>query len=441
MDRSTALRIFGVSELAGENQLQAAYWRLRAHLERRLEQSYSNAEMAACRAELAELDVALDLAVGSRSAAARLRPTFEPAIGSSLRIPLPAAVGAGVLLLVAFVLAVRLGFVVLAPGSLLADLLGVGTDPTEAQLAQELEAGDAEAAEADGAEEVGEEAAEGTAKISVFGNLEGATLVVADITTREVALEGLANGTEYELPAGQYEVRVEHEKCFDVWSKDFDLASGDYREISARICADQAWLVVRSNVSGDRLEIDGQPLGSTSADEHPLAAGEHEVRVAKSGYGVWKGSVSLPAAQTITLRADLLPETNEPSDDARKPRPQQPTASAAPPPRPAGADAGSSRPSPEKLRATHKWHQTARQYLLSHYDHNRSDDFDSAEEIQSVPCEDWLGLEQAFDASRLQLSMTGFYGFDGTKWVDGAFGIRADMREIAYERLRQCGLR
>ena len=439
MDRSTALRIFGVSEPAGESQLQAAYWRLRAHLERRLEHSYSNAEVAACRAELHELDIALDLAVGSRSRAARLRPSFEPVPGSSLRIPLPAALGAGFLLLMAFALAVRVGFIVLAPGSLLADLLGAdsGADPAETQLAQQAGDGDEGA---DGFEGAGEEA-EALAKISVLGNLEGATLVVADIATREVALEGLADGTEYELPAGQYEVRVEHEKCFDAWSKDFDLASGDRRDISAHNCADQAWLVVRSNVSGDRLEIDGQPLGTTSADEHPLAAGEHEVRVAKSGYAVWTGSVSLPPAQTITLRADLLPESTGPNEDARESRPQQPAATAPPPPRPAGADAGRSEPSRKELQARHNWHQDARRYLLSHYDHNRSDDFDSAEEIHSIPCDDWLGLEQTFDAGRLQLSMTRFYGFDGTKWVDGAFGIRGDMREVAYERLRQCGLR
>jgi hypothetical protein len=100
-------------------------------------------------------------------------------------------------------------------------------------------------------------------------------------------------------------------------------------------------------------------------------------------------------------------------------------------------------PTPERDtdRRTHEWHRNAKQYLLARYDRDQSGQLDSLAEIEAIPCSDWRGLEQSFDAGGLALPMTRFYGFDGTKWVENAFGVTSEMRGEAYLRLQDCGLR
>jgi len=66
-----------------------------------------------------------------------------------------------------------------------------------------------------------------------------------------------------------------------------------------------ASLVVRSNVSGDVLKIDGQTLGSTSASTHNLAPGRHVIRVEKKGYEAFERTLTLAAGERETLRAVL----------------------------------------------------------------------------------------------------------------------------------------
>ena len=87
------------------------------------------------------------------------------------------------------------------------------------------------------------------------------------------------------------------------------------------------------------------------------------------------------------------------------------------------------------------WHRSAKQYLLGRYDRDRSGLLDSQEEVDSVPCSDWLGLEDSFDGSGLALSMTKFFGFDGTKWIEESFGVSRDMRTATYLYLKECGVR
>ena len=40
-----------------------------------------------------------------------------------------------------------------------------------------------------------------------------------------------------------------------------------------------------------------------------------------------------------------------------------------------------------------------------------------------------------------RLSMTKFFGFDGTKWIDESFGVSKEMRTATYLHLKECGLR
>lgn len=64
-----------------------------------------------------------------------------------------------------------------------------------------------------------------------------------------------------------------------------DPASRDgFNKPSARDSNKQSQLIVRSNVFGDTVTIDGKPMGATGPAAHTLTPGEHTVRVEKEGF-------------------------------------------------------------------------------------------------------------------------------------------------------------
>ncbi|MEW8438671.1 MAG: SUMF1/EgtB/PvdO family nonheme iron enzyme, partial [Candidatus Thiodiazotropha taylori] len=70
-------------------------------------------------------------------------------------------------------------------------------------------------------------------------------------------------------------------------------------------------LIIRSNVSGDTVYIDGKAVGPTGKTPHRLAAGEHTVRVEKPGYESWEQSAQIKAGEQQTLRVELQPKSGE----------------------------------------------------------------------------------------------------------------------------------
>ena len=65
----------------------------------------------------------------------------------------------------------------------------------------------------------------------------------------------------------------------------------------------------------------------------------------------------------------------------------------------------------------------------------------SEEELRGVPCDQWLSLEQSYNEGGLGLSLTKFYGFDGERWRTNALGVGDTVRDVAYKRMKECGLR
>lgn len=65
------------------------------------------------------------------------------------------------------------------------------------------------------------------------------------------------------------------------------------------------FLVVRSNVYGDRVAIDGEDVGPTGPRAHAVGPGTHRVAVSKDGYLRWVASVDVAPGETRTLRARL----------------------------------------------------------------------------------------------------------------------------------------
>jgi hypothetical protein len=279
------------------------------------------------------------------------------------------------------------------------------------------------------------------ARVRVRSNLPETHLEIVEASTGELAHAGVPDGEAIELAAGRYELRVEHAECSDIWSRDLVLDAGSDREIVAQTCRNTGWLIVRSNLSRDRLRIDGDEVGSTGPDVHSLAVGEHAIEVSKPGFQPWHGAIEVPAATTLTLRASLtqVPENAESKQDSG-PKVRHYTPAREPDPAEAAADPGSIM-TPFEIERTHEWHRGATRYLLTRYDSDVSGHLDTSEEVSEIPCDDWRSLEGSFDQGGLQLPLTRFYGFDGTKWVEDAFGITEEVRAIAYERMLECGLR
>ena len=66
------------------------------------------------------------------------------------------------------------------------------------------------------------------------------------------------------------------------------------------------WIVVRSNVSRDRVLIDGEALGPSGAGRHELTPGTHVVRVERSGYQAFEQTIEVESGAKVTVRAMLL---------------------------------------------------------------------------------------------------------------------------------------
>ena len=68
-------------------------------------------------------------------------------------------------------------------------------------------------------------------------------------------------------------------------------------------------LIVRSNVSGDTVYLDGKAMGPTGAVPHILSPGEHTIRVEKQGFEPFETKITLTAGTKKTIRARLMPVT------------------------------------------------------------------------------------------------------------------------------------
>lgn len=429
MDRASALRILGLDASASPSEVEAAYWALRGHIEVRAEESHSELFRAERAGELRLLDEAIRTVRAYPNAGAG-----SAGPGRSRALPWLWA-WASLSTLLALVLAVLLlvGPSEPPPGSVGAGGgAGIRGDTPVQAVAPAAQPGAGEAP----TEAITADTAPGAQALLIAqATLEDTQLEILDESGSQV-VRAPADGRSHALAPGSYRLRATNPACPDEWVEEVTLEAGERHEVLASNCADTGWVVVRSNVGGDRVMVDGRSAGSTGPHQHTLSAGEHTVRVTKPGYQPWDGVIVVEAAELVTLRAQLVPSEEEPespSDDAEPPGADA-AASAA-------ADAEIPERDPSMLIASRGWHDSARQWLLARYDLNLSRQLDTPQEIEAIPCTEWLGLERSFDASGLGLPLTRLYGFDGPGWVESSLGVSTRMRDVAYLHMRRCGLR
>jgi hypothetical protein len=70
------------------------------------------------------------------------------------------------------------------------------------------------------------------------------------------------------------------------------------------VAASASDVAIKSTPESADITIDGKYMGSTPSNI-PLAAGEHQVEIAKSGFKVWKRDVTLVSGGQITLDVTL----------------------------------------------------------------------------------------------------------------------------------------
>ena len=394
MTKETALRIFGLDAAASHAAARGAHAALRAHLETRVRAAADMQQTRAVafyRQQLHDLDASLEAIVGTGVRPPRGRRRRS----SGLRM--------GVALLG-----------VLALAWIAREI--------DARLAQDAVARPkAAVVSASQAIPVG-----GSARLGLSGNLVGAVAEVAEVENGEVVYRGPADGRLLVLDEGEYALRVEHEGCPDVWRDSVVLSSGSHVERLARNCAAHGLLTLQASGAETQLVIDGREL--ERVDAVAVDEGPRRVRVERSGHEPWEAPVDVVAGSQIVLEPALVARIAEPLSRPARPRPAGS----------ARVDTGSQ---PGEVWLTHDWHLSARRYLVARYDRDRSGKLDSLDEIEAIPCSDWRGLEQSFDEGGLALSMTRFYGFDGSKWIEGAFGVSGALRAETYLRLKDCGLR
>lgn len=315
------------------------------------------------------------------------------------------------------------------------------------------------------------------ARLVVESRPKNAELRIRSPESEELLLKIEGQGARIELAAGAYEIEVSREDCPDSWIRAIELEPGETRRYEPTICAGAGELVVRSNLTADRLRIDEFDVGSTRAEPHLLGVGDHDLRVDKEGYLPFEGKVRIRPDERKELRVELVrdPGGAQEAPVVLPPLPFEKISPSLPPElsnRPARSDAGDGRPAfvpdpilPDPIRADRAalptrlfeldspgekrglprggstpWLDAMANRIRTRFDADRSGRIDRDSETEAIPCAVWLEIEESFDEAGLGLSMSRFYGFDGSEWHPDALGFAVEQRALAYQRMRGCGL-
>lgn len=300
------------------------------------------------------------------------------------------------------------------------------------------------------------------AKLVLLGRLPGATLRVLDSDREELFVKIAAEGAVVELDAGRYALEVSREDCPDIWTRSVYFEAGATHQFEPFLCVGEGTVTVRSNVTKDRLLIDGFDVGATGAEPHTLGVGDHEVRVEKTGYQPFEARIRIKPDEALELRAELFTGKKQGSGlRPNLPTPiETPGLAASPMPEPEPFDLGDLQQqlAPRKSAAPETrllsraaetglpdggstaWHDRVSQELLGRFDSDGSGLIDQLAESEAISCALWLEIERDFDRGGLGLSLARYYGFDGSEWHSRALGFDRSMRGAAYTKMMECGL-
>ncbi len=304
-----------------------------------------------------------------------------------------------------------------------------------------------------------------SARLLLSGSLTGATLRVLDADRERLFVKTDAQNARVTLEPGRYALEVSREDCPDRWTRSVFFEAGTTARFEPVICRGEGRLTIRSNVSGDRLRIDGFDVGQTGPEAHRLPVGDHEIRVDKKGYVPFESRVRIRPDEALELRADLvaLAAAGSAPPPVGRPLPFRVTAPTPLPvelPEPEAFDLAElgADIAPKDLAhdarglldragladlpdgGSTAWHDRVSGELLRRFDRDGSGRIDRLDESEAIGCPLWRAIETDFDRGGLGLSMARYFGFDGSEWHPGALGFARAQRSAAYAKMRECGL-
>ena len=270
------------------------------------------------------------------------------------------------------------------------------------------------------------------AQLLILGRHENATLFVLDADRERVLAESPAQGAVLELKPGRYALEVRREDCAEQWTRSVFFESGQTYRFEPTPCSPTGKLQPASDVEGTQLVIDDRKVGDKTQVEHSLPPGEHSIRTEKNGYLAYE-TKHLVEAPSLDAPAVTQPEPFD-LGDLRD--------SIAPSRKKGGSTRLLERSGLGGLPdgGSTAWHDRVSGEFLGRFDRDASGRIDQLEESESIGCVYWQETEASFEQGGLGLSMARYYGFDGSEWHDGALGFSRQMRGVAYDRMRECGL-
>jgi len=299
------------------------------------------------------------------------------------------------------------------------------------------------------------------ATLILVGQLPGATLRVLDADREELFIKTSAEGAVVELTEGRYALEVSREDCPDRWTRSVYFEAGATHRFEPSLCMGSGQLTIRSNVKDDRLVIDGFDVGATSAEPHTLSVGDHDVRVEKTGFLPFESRVRIGPDSDLELRAELATAKKGhgigPGSPLALPTPLL-SSKSLPTPEPFDLKDLKQEIAPRKVGSPRTrllrregagglpdggstaWHDRVSREIVTRFDGDDSGLIDRLEESEAISCPLWQEIEMDFERGGLGLSMARYYGFDGSEWHPGALGFARNMRSVAYEKMKECGL-
>nr|VFK25746.1 MAG: Formylglycine-generating enzyme, required for sulfatase activity, contains SUMF1/FGE domain [Candidatus Kentron sp. MB]VFK29738.1 MAG: Formylglycine-generating enzyme, required for sulfatase activity, contains SUMF1/FGE domain [Candidatus Kentron sp. MB]VFK74890.1 MAG: Formylglycine-generating enzyme, required for sulfatase activity, contains SUMF1/FGE domain [Candidatus Kentron sp. MB] len=129
--------------------------------------------------------------------------------------------------------------------------------------------------------------------------------VTAEPLDATVTLDGRSIHSPHTVKAGEYTVRIS-KPGHQPFEQRVTLSAGEERTLQIALTPKPARLIVRSNVSGDIVTINGDRVGPTGPEPHKRPAGQYTVRVEKEGYEPFETEILLARDEQKTLFANLV---------------------------------------------------------------------------------------------------------------------------------------
>lgn len=159
----------------------------------------------------------------------------------------------------------------------------------------------------------------------------GALILHANVERAEVYINKELKGQTplreegISLTPGAYRLEVKKEG-YKTWAQEVEVPEDGEAVLSVSLQQKTGTLILRANVSGAEVSVNGRLIGTTPLREGGvmLPTGRHLIEVTKRGYLAWSREVEVIEEREVTLTAPLQQKQEEPAPrESPKPTPRR----------------------------------------------------------------------------------------------------------------------